>query len=127
VKFDFIAAENASKSYDVEFMCRMLEVSRSGYYAHQGRGITQRQRDDLALVPLIHAEHKKYPRGCGSRTVVGALRVHGRRIGRRRAKRLMSEENLSCRLKRRHVVTTQSKHKSFLVAGPWRHTGQLER
>jgi transposase InsO family protein len=110
VKFDFIAAENARKSYDVEFMCRMLGVSRSGYYARQNRGITQRQRDDLALVPLIHAEHKKYPRGCGSRTIVGALRAQGHQVGRRRAKRLMSEENLCCRLKRRHVVTTQSKN-----------------
>lgn len=110
MKFDFIAAENASKSYEVEFMCRMLSVSRSGYYAHQNRGITQRQRDDLALVPLIHAEHKKYPRGCGSRTIVGALRAQGHQVGRRRAKRLMSEEKLCCRLKRRHVVTTQSKH-----------------
>jgi len=110
VKFDFIAAENACKSYEVEFMCRMLGVSRSGYYAHQSRGITQRQRDDLALVPLIHAEHKKYPRGCGSRTIVGALRAQGHQDGRRRAKRLMSEEKLCCRLKRRHVVTTQSKH-----------------
>lgn len=110
MKFDFIAAENASKSYEVEFMCRMLGVSRSGYYAHQKRGITQRQREDLALVPLIHAEHKQHTRGCGSRTIVGALREQGHRIGRRRAKRLMSEENLVCRLKRRHVVTTQSKH-----------------
>ena len=110
MKFDFIAAENASKSYDVEFMCRMLGVSRSGYYAHRNRGVTQRQRDDLALVPLIHAEHKRYPRGCGSRIIVGALRAQGHNVGRRRAKRLMSEENLACRLKRRHVVTTQSKH-----------------
>lgn len=110
MKFDFIAAENANKSYQVEFMCRMLGVSRSGYYAHLSRGITQRQRDDLALVPLIHAEHRKYRRGCGSRPIVGALREHGHHVSRRRAKRLMTEENLSCRLKRRHVVTTQSKH-----------------
>jgi transposase InsO family protein len=109
VKFDFIAT-NAGKEYEVEFMCRMLEVSRSGYYAHRERGITQRQRDDLALVQLLHAEHKKYPRGCGSRTLTGALRAQGHRVGRRRVVRLMSEENLRCRLKRRYVATTQSKH-----------------
>ena len=110
MKFDFIAAENAHKTYDVKFMCRMLEVSRSGFYAHTPGGITQRQRDDLALVPLLHAEHKQYPRGCGSRTLVGALRASGKRVGRRRVKRLMSQEKLTCRLKRRYVTTTQSKH-----------------
>lgn len=110
MKFAFIAAENARKTYDVGFMCHMLGVSRSGYYAHHSRGVTQRQRNDLALVPLIHAEHKKYPRGCGSRTVVGALRADGHHVGRRRVTRLMSEENLRCRLKRRYVATTQSKH-----------------
>jgi len=110
VKFDFIAAENATDASEIKFMCRMLEVSRSGYYAHRTRGISQRERDDLALVPLLHDEHKRYPRGCGSRTHVGALREHGHRVGRRRVARLMSEEKLHCRLKRRYVVTTRSKH-----------------
>jgi putative transposase len=110
VKFDFIAAENANKSYDVKFMCRMLGVSRAGYYASQDRGITLRQREDLQLVPLIHAEHKQHKRGCGSRTIVGALRTMGCCVGRRRVRRLMLEQNLRCRLKRRYVVTTKSKH-----------------
>jgi len=110
VKFDFIAAEDAEGTFTVKFMCRMLEVSRSGFYAYRKRGVTKRQREDLQLVPLIHAEYKLHPRGCGTRTVVGALRAQGRHVGRRRVRRLMAEENLQCRLKRRYVVTTHSKH-----------------
>jgi putative transposase len=111
VKFDFIAAENASHKFDVKFMCRELGVSTSGYYAYRKRGICQRKRDDLALVPLIHAEFRRHTRGCGSRMVTGALRAQGHAISRKRVVRLMSEENLRHRLKRRFVRTTQSRHK----------------
>jgi putative transposase len=111
VKFDFIAAESAKKTFDVEFMCRMLEVSSSGYYARRHRCVCERKRKDLDLVPLIHREFKKYPRGCGSRTVLGALKHQGHCVSRKRVVRLMAEEKLRCRLKRRFVVTTQSKHR----------------
>lgn len=110
MKFDFIAAESANKQFEVEFMCRMLEVSSSGYYAHRKRGLGARRREDLELLPLIHAEFRKYKRGCGSRTVVGALRQQGQPISRKRVVRLMSEEKLQCKLKRRFARTTQSRH-----------------
>lgn len=111
MKFDFIAAENAAyPQFDVKFMCRELGVSTSGYYAYRKRGISQRKREDLALVPLIHREFRKHPRGCGSRMVTGALRAHGHAVSRKRVARLMSEEKLRHRLKRRFVRTTQSSH-----------------
>lgn len=111
MKFDFIAAENAfQQRYEVKFMCRELGVSTSGYYAHVKRPISQRKRDDLELVPLIHAEFRKHPRGCGSRMVTGALRADGHAVSRKRVVRLMSEEKLRHRLKRRFVQTTKSRH-----------------
>ena len=110
MKFDFIAAENAFKRFDVNFMCRELDVSTSGYYASRTRGICKRKVDDLALVPLIHAEFKKHTRGCGSRMIVGALRAQGHSLSRHRVVRLMAEEKLCHRLKRRFVRTTRSKH-----------------
>jgi putative transposase len=112
VKFDFIAenADQSNQRFDVTFMCRELGVSTSGYYAYRKRGISQRERDDLELVPLIHAEFNKHPRGCGSRMVTGALRAQGTRVGRKRVVRLMAEEKLCHRLKRRFVRTTQSRH-----------------
>jgi transposase InsO family protein len=116
VKFAFIAAENASKSFEVEFMCRMLGVSTSGYYAYRQRGISEREREDLELVPLIHAEFRKYPRGCGARTVQGALRQQGHCTSRKRVVRLMAKEKLRHKLKRRFVNTTQSRHEERVAA-----------
>jgi putative transposase len=116
VKFDFIAAENAEKRFDVKFMCRELRVSKSGYYASRQRGISARKRDDLALVPLIHAEFRKHTRGCGSRMVTGALRESGQPISRKRVVRLMAEEQLQHRLKRRFVKTTRSRKGDTVAA-----------
>jgi putative transposase len=110
VKFDFIAAENAHRRFNVSFMCTELEVSTSGYYAYLERGIGQRELDDLALIPLIHAEFRKHTRGCGSRMILGALRAQGHRLSRKRVVRLMAEEDLKPRLKRRFVRSTQPRH-----------------
>lgn len=110
MKFDFIAAENACHRFAVKFMCRELGVSTSGYYDYKKRGISAHDRADLALVPMIHAEFRKHTRGCGSRMVLGALRAQGCATSRKRVVRLMAEENLCHRLKRRYVRTTQSKH-----------------
>lgn len=115
MKFDFIAAENAHERFTVEFMCRELGVSSSGYYANRTRGTSQRARNDLELVPLIHAEFRKHPRGCGSRMVTGALRAQGRAVSRKRVVRLMAEENLRHRLKRRFVHTTESRHEKAVT------------
>jgi putative transposase len=116
VKFDFIAAENAGRTFAVSFMCRELEVSSSGYYAWKKRAPSQRAIEDLQLVPLVHAEFQKHPRGCGSRMVQGALRAQGRGVSRKRIVRLMHEEKLRHRLKRRFTQTTQSRHDKRVAA-----------
>lgn len=108
VKFKFVDVEKAH--FPIGFMCRYLKVSRSGYYAWRTRGPSTRSQRDAALVPLIRGEFAKYTRGCGSRTIVGALRVGGLGVGRKRVTRLMRCEGLRHRLKRRYRVTTQSKH-----------------
>lgn len=110
MKFAFIAAENAFDRFSVEFMCSELAVSTSGYYAYRQRGLCQRKQDDRMLVPLIHVEFRKHTRGCGSRMVLGALRAQGYLVSRKRIVRLMSEEKLHHRLKRRFVRTTESRH-----------------
>ena len=108
MKFDFIALEKAH--FPIEFMCRMLEVSPSGYYASRKRPVCKRRHEDRRLAELVQAEFAKHRRGCGSRMVLGGLRAQGHNVSRKRVVRLMAENGLRCRLKRRFARTTDSSH-----------------
>jgi putative transposase len=82
-------------------MCRLLRVSRSGYYAWASRGESARQRRDRALLPRIHQVHLE------SRGVYGARKVHrellasGQACGRHKVARLMRQVGLKGCPKRR--------------------------
>jgi len=96
-------------------MCRVLEVSRSGYYTwgkHQ-RGV--RQREDERL--LIHIR-QAYGRGrgtYGSPRITAELRSKGMLCGKNRVARLMKQNGIKAKTKRRFKATTKSRH-DLLVA-----------
>lgn len=71
-------------------MCTQLDVSRSGYYAWRGRGLSAREVDDAALRQLIIAIHEKLRANPGRRRVLAQLRAQGVRVGLKRVHRLMS-------------------------------------
>jgi transposase InsO family protein len=100
VKFAFIEAEKAS--FPITFMCRRLEVSRSGFYAWRSREESNRSKTDRELAALILVEFNEHPRGCGRRMLVAALREKKKkRVGHRRVARLMRLQQLAPRLNRR--------------------------
>lgn len=106
--YELIHAERAHIS--IALACRVLEVSRSGYYAWRSRGPSRRLQDDLrvrAEIRAIHAEHKaRY----GSPRIHRELVARGFRVGLHRVARLMAEEGLQGRQKRRFRKTTDSNH-----------------
>jgi putative transposase len=108
VRFAFIETEKAG--FPVALMCRMLAVSRAGFYAWRRRPVAVRTRQDQVLavaVATIYAEHHgRY----GSPRVQMALRDRGQRSGRKRIARLMRVQNLRARPKRRYRTTTDSRH-----------------
>jgi transposase InsO family protein len=108
VKFAFIHAEKAR--WPIEVQCEVFEVSRSGYYAWTGRPASARAVEDAALVVEIKAAHKTGRGAYGSPRVHRELRAKGRRIGKKRVERLMREEGIVARKKRRFRRTTDSNH-----------------
>ena len=94
-------------------LCLHLEVSPSGYYAWQKRRDYPGSRalQDRALVQEIEQIHSRSRQTYGSPRVVEELRKQGRRHGRNRIARLMQQEGLCGRQKRRYrVQTTDSNH-----------------
>jgi transposase InsO family protein len=108
VKFDAIEAEKAN--YSVALMCRVLEVSRAGYYASRGRPESHRAKANRQLSTKIHAVYETSRRTYGSPRVYLELRGGGHEAGRHRVARLMRREGLVARKKKRFRVTTQSNH-----------------
>ncbi len=91
-RFHFIDQERAW--YPVNLLCRLLKVSRSGFYAWRGRPPSARQVADEVLTEQIRGFHK------ASRATYGAPRIHadladaGIRVGRKRVARLMRQAGL---------------------------------
>ncbi|MDB5034108.1 MAG: Mobile element protein [Chlorobi bacterium] len=92
-------------------MCRVLEVSPSGYYAWRKRPVSDRECGDAALkeriVKIFTTSRGRY----GAPRVHQALRRNGIRIARKRVARLMRQCSLRARTPCRRVRTTDSNHR----------------
>jgi putative transposase len=109
VKFEFIDAQKAH--FPVEFMCEQLEVSRSGFYAWRERPESAHQQEDQKLAEEVAQAHEDSRGTYGSPRVHAELRARGRKVSRKRVARLMKQQKLEARKKRRSVRTTDSNHR----------------
>jgi putative transposase len=114
VRFAFIGAEKAIHS--VAILCRCLRVTRSGFYAWQRRPESPHAARDRQLRVLIRTSHESSRRSYGSPRVHEDLRALGIAISRKRVARLMREEGLRARARKRFRVTTMSDHDQPIAA-----------
>ena len=108
MRFAFIDAEKAT--WPVEVQCEVLEVSRSGYYAWRGRAPSPRAAEDAKIILEIKAAHGAARGVYGSPRMHRELRAKGRCVGRKRVERLMRQQGIVARRKRRFRKTTDSNH-----------------
>jgi len=113
VKFAFISAEKVA--FPVSALCRLLAVSQSGYYAALGRPRSLHARRDEDLAEKVAEAHLASRRRYGSPRVHAELRASGECVARKRVARLMRENQLVARSRRRFRTTTDSKH-TFPIA-----------
>jgi len=106
--FAFIDAEKAT--FPIRTMCRVLEVSASGFYAWRSRGPSPRAHADVGVRHALRVAHAESRERYGSPRLQHAIRAHGFRVGRNRVIRLMRAEGLRARRRRRFRVTTDSAH-----------------
>ncbi|WP_425514129.1 IS3 family transposase [Geobacter grbiciae] len=96
--------------FPVTIMSRVLNVSRSGFYAWLGRKPSRRAQEDELLKVAIKAAHKRTRESYGARRLQPELAADGIVAGRDRIARLRREMGLRCRQKRTFKATTNSKH-----------------
>ena len=108
MRFAFIFVEKAS--FPVSVLCRVLDVARSGFYAWTKRPESHRAREDRRLRVSIRAAWKKSRRTYGSPRLHDDLKAEGEKVSRKRVARLMKEDDVVGRQRRRFVRTTDSKH-----------------
>lgn len=113
MKYAAIAAHVGT--YTVAFMCRVLGVVPSGYYAWLQRPTSKRAQQDDALQPHVRAAFQASRQRYGSPRVHAELRAQGHRVSRKRVARLMRAAGLRARSRRRFRHTTQSKHREPLA------------
>lgn len=108
MKFTFILAEKAN--FAIAFMCRQMGVSTSGFYAWVSRPQSAHDVEDDRLKVLVHEAHLVGRKNYGSPRVHRALKKQDVCVSRKRVIRLMQEEGLVGRHRRRYHSTTDSDH-----------------
>jgi len=103
--FKLIDAEKAH--LPVALLCRMLGVSRSGYYAWRERPPSRRSQEDVVLTARISEIHRRSRETYGYPRVRAELRALGVRCGRRRVARLMRQAGLRGCVRGRRRRTTR--------------------
>jgi len=104
------------QEFSLKRMCKVLKVSRSGYYAWKRRSPSQRERANETLLAEIRAVHQLSRRTYGSPRIHAWLRHKGSFCGRNRVARLMKMHQIVARKAHRWHPTTTRQHPGDRIA-----------
>lgn len=91
--------------------CKVLEVSRSGYYEWIDRPISNRDKENQELIERIRSIHDESDETYGSPRITAELRSEGKIVSENRIARLMKKEGItSDAIKKFKIQTTDSNH-----------------
>lgn len=108
MRYAFIGRHVAQ--FPVAAMCRALKVSRSGYYAWKLRPDSARVGEDRRLAVIIGTIQRLVKQVYGTPRMHRELKARNETVGRHRVARLMKQNGLQARIRRKYRVTTQSNH-----------------
>lgn len=97
-------------TFRVRRMCQVFEVSRSGYYEWLTRPESAHRETDRHLGERVKRAFEKGRGSYGTRRIQQELREAGERVSRQRIGRLLQEQGLRCKTRRKFRATTNSNH-----------------
>ncbi len=108
MKYAFILVSEVA--FPVAAMCRALSVSTSGFYGWKAQPVSSRSDRNMALRAKVRAAFKASRRRYGSPRVRAELVASGERVSAKTIAKVMRENGLVARGKKRFRATTDSKH-----------------
>lgn len=108
MRFAFILVEKAH--YPIAVLCRVMQVSRSGFHAWRKRPPSRRDVLDRKLLIEITVSFERSRKAYGSPRVHRDLQADGHAVSRKRVARLMKTGGIVARARRRFKATTDSRH-----------------
>lgn len=111
MKFAFVREHR--RTWPVGVMCRVLRVSRSGFYARQRREPSARDRRNEALLAKIRKVHEQSRGLYGSPRAHRAMLIDGEAVSRNTVAKLMRRADITAKRRRRFTPprTTDSRHR----------------
>ena len=103
--YQFVSANRAE--HRVATMCRVLDVSTSGYYRWRKRSASAHATADRDLLRMIRTVHQSSRGTCGAPRIHAELRERGIAVSRKRVARLMRSAGIAGVSRRRWIVTTK--------------------
>jgi putative transposase len=96
--------------YPLALLCRVLNVSRSGYYAWRSRPPSRHAREEGRLEIEIKAAHKRTRQTYGPKRLQKDLAGHGIQVGVSRIRRIRKKLGVRCKQVKKFKATTDSRH-----------------
>ncbi len=109
MRYQFI--ETNQDRFDIQLLCKELEVSRSGYYAWLNRVESNRSKENKHLTEVIKKGFDESRKTYGYRRIHQYLKDKGNACGKHRVARLMKHAGLQPKTRKKFKATTNSKHK----------------
>jgi len=103
--------DSEKTAFPIGVLCEAVGVSRSAYYAWRSSTPSARELANERILAEIRAIHTEHEARYGSPRIVDELRERGHEVGKHRVARLMRENGIFGRIRRRFRHTTDSQHK----------------
>ena len=116
MRYAFIEGHRAM--WRLPIMCRVLAVSKSGYFVWRDGREGPRRSQDRALSVRIKAIHQQSRQTYGSPRIHHELKANGVAVGKKRVERLMKAAGVAVLPLRRFVTTTDSDHDQPCTESP---------
>jgi len=108
MKFEFVHKQK--KAFPTTVLCKVMNVSRSGYFSWVKRFPSKRMKEIESLKPVVSDVQRRYRSSCGSRRMCVELKKLGVQAGRKKVSTLMKIAEAPYIPAKRYRVTTDSNH-----------------